>query len=133
MGPTTFSPRHDRMTQAQLTRKAVHAERARPGRRRLRPLPAIQAGLVAGIAALLLLQFFAVVVYDESPWKLARALAAMARGPSVLEPHDEFDAAIVAVAATLFLAISVLYSLALACLVSEAPRRFAPALGAAFG
>jgi len=79
------------------------------------------------------MQFFGIVVYDESPWKLPRMLAAMARGPSVLQPEDEFDAALIALGATLFLAIALLYSLALACVLSEAPRRWAPALGIAFG
>lgn len=122
-----------RMTHAQLTRKNAIPGPARPARRRLRPGPAIQAGLAAGIVALLLMQFFGIVVYDESPWRFPRMLAAMARGPSALQPEDEFDAGLVALGATLFLAICVLYSLALSGLLEESPRRFAPALGIAFG
>jgi hypothetical protein len=102
-------------------------------RRRLRPAAALKAGAVAGAIALLLLQFFAIVVYDESPWKLFRMIAALARGPGVLEPDDEFDAAIVAIGLTLHFALALLYALPLAGLVVDAPRRHAYAVGLAFG
>lgn len=97
-----------------------------------RALPSIQAGLAAGALALFLLQFAGVMIYDESPWKLLRMVAALARGPAALEPEDEFDAGLVALGALLFFALSVLYALALAALVAEAPG-LAPAIGIAFG
>jgi len=73
------------------------------------------------------------VIYDESPWKLMRMFAALARGPAALEREDEFDAALVAMGALLYFSLSVLYSLALSALAAEVPRRLAPALGVAFG
>lgn len=96
-------------------------------------LPAIQAGLVAGALALLVLQLAGIAIYDESPWKLMRMFAAIARGPAALEPEDEFDAGVVALGTLLFFSLSVLYSLALATLAADLPRRVLPALGIAFG
>ncbi len=121
------------MQDAHATRRTLAFGHERLARRRLQPVPAIKAGLAAGAIAFLLLQLAAIVIYDESPWRLVRAFAAMVRGPAVLVPDDEFDAAVALVGLTLFFAISTLYSLALSGLVSEAPRRWAPALGAAFG
>jgi hypothetical protein len=120
------------MFQAQLS-KPLAVRHARLSRRRPQPVAALQAGLVAGAAALFLLQFLGIVIYDESPWKLMRMIAAMARGPGVLEPDDEFNAAIVATGLALFFALSMLYALALSPFAAEWPRRLAPAFGIACG
>lgn len=121
------------MLQAHASSKPITARAARATRRRTQPVAALQAGLAAGAAALFLLQFVGIVVYDESPWKLLRMVAAMARGPGALDPEDEYDGALVAIGLTLFFALSALYALALARLVTDVPRRFAPAVGLAFG
>ena len=106
-------------------------------RRRARALPsakaALQAALVAGTFLLFVMQFIGVIAYDESPWKLLRMVAALARGPGALEPDDEFDFAIVALGLTLFYAISMLYGLALACILTDTPRRYVTLVGIAFG
>ena len=120
------------MIEARLP-KTLAAHPTRLSRRRVQPLAALKAGLAGGAAALVLLQFFGVVVYDESPWKLLRMIAAMARGPAALEPDDEFDAALVATGLSLFFAFSMLYALALSPFAAEWPRRLAPALGVACG
>jgi hypothetical protein len=101
--------------------------------RRTDAFAALSAGLLAGAVALTLMQVFAVAVYDESFWRLFRMVAALVRGPAVLEPDDEFDAAIVAIGATLYLALSLLYALALCRLVADTPRRYAIVMGLAFG
>jgi cbb3-type cytochrome oxidase subunit 3 len=93
----------------------------------------MKAGLLAGVAAFALLQFLGMVIYDESTWKLPRMIAAMVRGPSALEPDDEFDAALVLIAMVLFFALSMLYSLALAALLSDSPRRYGALMGIASG
>ena len=100
---------------------------------RLSAPAALKAGLVAATIALALLQVFAIAIYDESPWRLARMMAALVRGPAVLEPDDEFDAALVAIGTLLHFALALLYALALACLVADAPRRHATLIGLAFG
>ena len=94
---------------------------------------ALQASLFAGSAYLFVLLFLAVVAYDESPWKLLRMIAALAGGRGVLEPDDEFDFAVIATGLTLFYALSALYGLALACVLTDSPRRHATILGIAFG
>jgi hypothetical protein len=121
------------MIEANIHQRTLEARARRLSRRRVQPLAALKAGLLAGAAALLLMQFFGVVVYDESPWKLMRMIAAMVRGPGALEPDDEFDGALVAIAMLLFFALAALYSLALCALVSDSPRRYGAMIGIAFG
>ena len=93
---------------APFTRKTDIAMNASAAPRLPPALPVIQAGLAAGAIALLLLQFAGVVIYEESPWKLMRMFAALARGPAALEPEDEFDAGLVALGAVLFFSLSAL-------------------------
>ncbi len=94
---------------------------------------ALQAALFAGTVVLLVLEFIGIVAYDESPWKLLRMVAAMARGPAALEPDDEFNFAFAAIGLTLFYALSALYGLALAFVLTDSPRRHAGVIGIAFG
>ena len=121
------------MIEADIQQRTLGSRARRLSRRRVQPLAALKAGLLAGAVALFLLQFFGVVVYDESPWKLMRMIAAMVRGPGALEPDDEFDGELAAIALLLFFALAVLYSLALSALVSDAPRRYGLLAGIAFG
>jgi hypothetical protein len=94
---------------------------------------ALQASLFAATAMLFALQFIGIVAYDESPWKLLRMVAALARGPGALQPDDEFDFVTAATGLTLFYAIATLYGLALACILTDSPRRYASLIGTAFG
>lgn len=121
------------MIEANIQQRTLGARARRLSRRHVQPLAALKAGLLAGAIALFLLQFFGVVVYDESPWKLMRAIAAMARGPGALEPDDEFDGALATIALLLFFALAVLDPLALSALANEAPRRYGALIGIAFG
>jgi hypothetical protein len=121
------------MLEANLSTKTAGIIAHSFARRRAEPAAALKAGLLAGAFAFVVLQFIGVVIYDESPWKLLRMIAALARGPGVLEPDDEFDAPVALVGITLFFAISLLYSLAFCMLVADAPRRHAIAMGLAFG
>jgi hypothetical protein len=118
---------------ANIQQRTLGTRPQTPARRRVSVAAAIKAGLLAGAVTFLLLQFFGIVVYDESPWKLLRMIAAMVRGPAALEPDDEFDAGLVAIAAVLFMAIAVLYSLALAAIMADSPRSHSALLGVAFG
>jgi hypothetical protein len=121
------------MFHANIQQRTLGAPPQSLPRHRVNVAAAVKAGLLAGAVALFLLQFFSIVVYDESPWKLMRMIAAMVRGPGALEPDDEFDAALVAMATMLFMAIAMLYSVALAAIMSNAPRRHSAPLGIAFG
>ena len=94
---------------------------------------ALQASLLAGTALLAVLDLTGIVAYDESPWKLPRVIAAVLRGPDVLDDPDEYDLAIVATGLALFYAASTLYGVALSFLVGDSPRRYAMPIGLAYG
>jgi hypothetical protein len=93
----------------------------------------LEAGLAAGGIALAAMSAVSVTAYDESPWKLPRMMAAIVAGPGVLEPADEFDAAIVALGLALHFALAVLYTTALASVLRDVRREAAPLAGMAFG
>ena len=94
---------------------------------------ALQASLLAGTALLLVLGLIGVVAYDESPWRLLRGIAAVLRGPDILDDPDEFDFAIVATGLALFYAVATLYGAALSFLLRDSPPRYAIAIGVAYG
>ena len=96
------------MMDAHLSRKTAAAMNVGTARRGPRALPAIRAGLFAGAVAFLVMQLAGIAIYDESPWKLMRMFAALARGPAALEPEDDFDAGLVALGALLFFSLSAL-------------------------
>ncbi len=121
------------MLETNVRQRSLAAQPRPALRHRLSASAALKAGLIAAAIALALLQVFAVTVYDESPWRLARMMAALARGPGALEPADEFDAALVAIGTLLHFGLGLLYALALAGLVADSPRRYATPIGLAFG
>lgn len=104
------------------------ASRRRPDAR-----AALIAGLVGGMLLFILLQLFATTVFDEPFWRLPRLIAAMVRGPDAIEPDDEPDQALLLIAIALWTSLSLLYSLALACLLTDIPRQYAAWTGLAFG
>jgi hypothetical protein len=91
------------------------------------------AGLLSGALALAVLLALSVSVYDESAWKLMRMIAALAWGPNVLEPDDEFSFAVVATALALTFMLALGYAFALSLLVKDVPEATAPWIGLAFG
>jgi hypothetical protein len=121
------------MFEINAQRRSLLARPLAPRAHRPSAPAALKAGLVAAAIALILLQVFAIAIYDESPWRLARMMAALVRGPGALEPDDEFDALLVAIGTLLHFALALLYAFALARLVADAPRRHATLIGLAFG
>jgi hypothetical protein len=119
--------------QASLSARTFGAAARGFARARPNAACAIQASLFATTAMLLAMQFIGMVAYDESAWKLLRMVAALARGPGALQPEDEFDLVAVATGLVLFYAIATLYGLALACILTDSPRRYASIIGIAFG
>jgi hypothetical protein len=91
------------------------------------------AGMVAASVTLGAMLMLAVLVYDESPWKLLRMMAAVVLGPDALEPDDDFSLAVVATGAMVHFALALLYSLAICGLVKDLPDAAAPWIGVAFG
>ena len=121
------------MQQASLPARTFDAAARGLARARPSAAAALQASIFAATAMLFAMLFIGIVAYDESPWKLLRAVAALARGPGVLQPDDEFAFAAVATGLTLFYAIATLYGLALAVVLTDSPRRYASFIGVAFG
>lgn len=120
---------------AMAENQSTLASRVRPGALARRPdvAAAIWAGSFAGAFMLLALVFVAVTIYDESPWKLPRMIAATIRGPAALQPADEFDIVLVGLGIGLHFALSLLYAFALLGLIADVKRWTAPYLGLAFG
>jgi hypothetical protein len=92
---------------------------------------ALAAGVLAGTAALALMQWLSTVAYDESPWKLPRMMGALVHGPAAL--GDEYATAPVALGFAVHYALSLLYAAALAAVLATLRREHAPAAGLAFG
>lgn len=107
------------------------ALRTRPARIYRRA--ALGAGLFAGAALLLLLVALGVAIYDESPWKLLRMVAATVHGAGTIAPADAFDLSLVGTGVLLHFALSVLYAFALAGLLADFRAWAAPWVGIAFG
>jgi hypothetical protein len=94
---------------------------------------AAAAGATAGTIAMALMQWMAIVVYDESLWKLPRMIAALVLGTAALAPDDDLDVAVVMTGYGVHYALSIAYGLALGRALREMPPAFAPLAGAAFG
>jgi hypothetical protein len=121
------------MQQLSIPAKTPGAAARRLARARPSARAALHASLFAGTILLLVMQLIGVIAYDESPWKLLRMVAALARGPGALEPDDEFDLAVVPTGLSLFYALAMLYGHALAFILTDSPRRYASLIGLAFG
>ena len=118
------------MVEVQVSQRLVTP--LRNHRARVRCAAALGAGLVAGTALLVAMLVTAVAIYDESPWRVIRMIAATVYGEAALD-GDGFDARIVAVGLAMHYALSMLYSLALAGLLVDFRRWLAPWMGLAFG
>ena len=131
MSPNRSTPAHT--MEYPLRHRGFTAAFRPSSRRRPDALAALIAGLLAGALLFAMLQVFAMSVFDEPFWRLPRMIAAMVRGPAVIEPDDEYDGALVLIAASLWTSLSLLYSLALAYLLTDIPRPYAAWTGLAFG
>jgi len=94
---------------------------------------ALLASLLAGTALLLTLGFIGSVAYDESAWKLLRAIAALLRGPDILDDADEFDFAIAITGLALFYGATTLFGVTLSFLLGDSSRHSAMVIGSAYG
>jgi hypothetical protein len=94
---------------------------------------ALMAGMVAGTVAIVVMQWIAMVAYDESAWKLPRMMAALLRGPAALDDTESFAALPVMLGFAVHYTLSLLYALALAGVLAGLRREHAPLVGLAFG
>jgi hypothetical protein len=79
------------------------------------------------------LLLLAVTLYDESPWKLLRMIAAVALGPGALDPEWQPDLRILAAAVALQLGIAITAAVAMAGSVARWRELPPAAMGLAFG
>jgi uncharacterized membrane protein YagU involved in acid resistance len=92
------------------------------------------AGLVAGLFYLLWVMILMPTLGDApSPWAPARMIAAIALGPGVLPPPATFDAGIVVAALAVHFALSVLYALLIAPVITGMTRIPTIVAGAVLG
>ena len=97
---------------------------------------AIRAGIVAGVVATGAQMVLWWVFTDDLPeilYRDARLTAAMLMGPEVLPPPPAFDWTVMAVATLIHFAISIAYSLLLACLIFRLGVVLAVLVGSLYG
>ena len=121
------------MVEVRLTQRFDSRRSRRPARARVDWMAVLGGGLFAGSAMLMALLVLSVAVYDESPWKLVRMMAATVRGTAALEPESRFDATLAMIGVSVHYGLALLYAAALANLLADFRRAYAPWLGIAFG
>lgn len=109
-------------------------------RRAVRPLrmpldasAAILAALAAGSVVLLAWLACSITIYDESPWKLPRMMAAMVVGPAALEPQEDLDIALVATGFALHFVLALAFGTLVALVVAGLREGAVAWAGAALG
>jgi hypothetical protein len=94
---------------------------------------AVAAGVVAGLAFIVLQAVLGSMVYGESVWAPFHRIAAMAIGTHALDEPEALDADIVLVALSVHAGLSALYGLVLSYLIVEFRRASAWLLGSVAG
>ena len=96
---------------------------------------AILAGIVAGIAFMMLEMALVKMLQGMSPWGPPRMMAAMVMGKEVLPPPGTFDLTIMTVAMVIHLMLSVLLGVVLGLLISRLTLHVTASIlvGAVFG
>lgn len=77
----------------------------------------IWAGLIAGLAFLVLEMLMVWLFMGESPWAPPRMIGAMVLGKDVLPPPATFDAGVVGAASGVHFVLSILYGLVIGALI----------------
>ena len=96
---------------------------------------AVWAGIIAGLIFMMLEMIMVPLFMDGSPWGPPRMIGAIALGKDVLPPPATFDFVVVMVAVVVHLALSVIYAIILAWIISVAKTSFwvSILIGAVFG
>ena len=91
------------------------------------------AGIIAGLAFIMLEMALVMFVQGDSPWGPPRMMAAMVMGQGVLPPPDTFSMGIMMVAMLVHMMLSIVYGLIGAWLVHRFDWGWALVIGALFG
>lgn len=96
---------------------------------------AVWAGLLSGLVFMMLEMIMVPLFLDGSPWGPPRMIAAIVMGEGVLPPPATFDFGVVLVAMFVHFALSVVFAIVLAFVLSKMRLDLGPALaiGAVFG
>ncbi|MDT8388439.1 MAG: sodium:proline symporter [Thiogranum sp.] len=96
-------------------------------------MPAVWAGLIAGIVFVMAEMLLIVLAGTGSAWGPPRMMAAILMGENVLPPPATFDLGIVMVGMMIHFVLSIIYAFVLGFLILRMDLKGALALGAVFG
>ncbi len=91
------------------------------------------AGLVAGVAFMMVEMVMVMLVQGGSPWDPPRMMAAMVLGPGALEGPPGFDSKVMMTAMAIHVPLSIAYGLIVGWLVHRLSTGAALLVGAVFG
>jgi hypothetical protein len=94
---------------------------------------AIIASLVSAALVLVAWWVCSTSIYQESPWKLPRMLAAVVTGPRVLFPEDELDVTVVGTGIVVHCVVALAFGAILCALTRRVPDGAVAWAGAASG
>lgn len=99
----------------------------------LRWKAAIWAGLISGVAFMMLEMMLVPLFMGGSPWAPPRMIAAMVMGKGVLPPPATFDIGVLMAAMAVHFPLSVVFTLILAWIIARFDMGVAVLIGAVFG
>ena len=99
----------------------------------LRWKAAIWAGLISGVAFMMLEMMLVPLFMGGSPWAPPRMIAAMVMGKGVLPPPATFDIGVLMAAMAVHFPLSIVFTLILAWIIARFDMGVAVLIGAVFG
>ncbi len=94
---------------------------------------AVLAGLISGVAFVMLEMMMVPLFMDGSPWGPPRMIAAIVMGEGVLPPPATFDVGVLMAAMAVHLPLSIVFALILAWIIERFEMGVAVLIGAVFG
>ncbi len=94
---------------------------------------AVWAGLISGVAFVMLEMILVPLFMGGSPWGPPRMIAAIVMGKGVLPPPATFDVGVLMAAMAVHLPLSVVFTLILAWIIARFDMGVAVLIGAVFG
>ncbi len=94
---------------------------------------AVWAGLISGVAFVMLEMMLVPLFMGGSPWGPPRMIAAIVMGKGVLPPPATFDVGVLMAAMAVHLPLSVVFTLILAWIIARFDMGVAVLIGAVFG
>jgi hypothetical protein len=121
------------MVELPLSRRWLPSPRTRTLAVPFDPSAAITVSLVTGTLVLIAWWMCSAAIYDESPWKLPRMMAAVVAGPGALSPEDEPDLTLVATGIVLHFLLALGFGAIICFALRRIPDGAVACAGAAMG